>query len=104
MPYAIVRTGGRQFRVEPGQSVDIELLEAAPGDQVEFREVLMVGGEGGVTYGRPLVEGAKVVAQVVEERKGPKLIIFKYKPKTRYRRKTGHRQRFTRVSITEIVA
>lgn len=104
MTFAIVRTGGKQLRVEPGQVVDVEMLEADPGDRVEFIDVLLVGGEDGVSYGRPAVEGARVVAQVVEQRKGPKIIVFKYKPKTRYRKKTGHRQRLTRLSIKEIVA
>jgi large subunit ribosomal protein L21 len=104
MSFAIVRSGGKQFRVEPGHAVDVELLDAQPGDQVEFLDVLMVASDSGVTFGHPTVEGAKVVAQVVEQRRGPKIIVFKYKPKTRYRKKTGHRQNLTRVSIREIVA
>ncbi len=104
MPYAIMRTGGKQLRVEPGQTVDVELLEANPGDQVEFRDVLLLGLDDGVQFGRPFVEGARVVAQVVGETKGPKLIVFKYKSKTRYRRKTGHRQKFTRVAIQDILS
>lgn len=104
MPFAIVRTGGKQLRVEPGQLVDVELIDARPGDRVELLDVLLVGGENGVTFGKPTVEGARVVAQVVEQRKGKKIIVFKYKPKTRYRKKTGHRQQLTRLSIQEIVA
>ena len=104
MGFAIVRAGGKQIRVEPGQLVDVELVQAQPGDTLEFNEVLLVGGDSGVTYGKPTVNGAKVVGQVVEQRKGPKIIVFKYKPKTRYRKKTGHRQRLTRVAIQEIVA
>lgn len=104
MAFAIVRTGGRQLRVEPGQVIDVDLLDAQPGDRVELLEVLLVGGDTGVTYGRPTVEGARVLAQVVDQRKGPKIVVFKYKPKTRYRKKTGHRQRLTRLSIQEIVA
>lgn len=104
MAFAIVRTGGKQLRVEPGETVDVELLDADAGDQVEFLDVLLVGGETGVTYGKPTVEGARVIARVLGPAKGPKVIVFKYKPKTRYRKKTGHRQKFTRVSITEIVA
>jgi large subunit ribosomal protein L21 len=90
--------------MEPGQTVDVELLDAQPGDQVEFLDVLMVAGDTGPTFGHPTVEGARVVAQVIEQRKGPKIIVFKYKPKTRYRKKTGHRQNMTRLSIREIVA
>jgi large subunit ribosomal protein L21 len=104
MTFAIVRAGGKQLRVEPGQLVDVELIEANPGDQVELNDVLLIGGDGDVKYGHPLVDGARVVAQVVEQRKGPKIIVFKYKPKTRYRKKTGHRQMLTRLSIQEIVS
>lgn len=103
MPYAIVRAGGKQLRVEPGQMVDVELLDAAPGDTVEFNDVLLIGGDDGIRYGKPTVEGARVVASVVSQTKGPKIIVFKYKPKTRYRKKTGHRQQYTRLNIQEIV-
>lgn len=103
MTFAIVRAGGKQLRVEPGQLVDVELLDADPGDRIEFNDVLLIGGNGDVKYGRPYVEGARVVAQVVAQRKGPKIIVFKYKPKTRYRKKTGHRQMLTRLTIQEIV-
>ncbi|HEV3308998.1 MAG TPA: 50S ribosomal protein L21 [Chloroflexota bacterium] len=104
MTFAVVRSGGKQTLVEPGQVVDFELIEAQPGDQVQFNDVLLVGGDGPVRYGKPTVEGAHVVGQVLEQRRGPKIIVFKYKPKTRYRKKTGHRQQLTRVSIQEIVA
>jgi large subunit ribosomal protein L21 len=103
MTFAIVRAGGKQLRVEPGQVVDVEKIAAEPGDRVELNDVLLIGGDGEPTYGKPLVDGARVVAEVVECRKGPKVIVFKYKPKTRYRKKTGHRQALTRLSIQEIV-
>ncbi len=103
MPFAIVRTGGKQVRVQPGQTIEVERLTAQPGDRVEFLEVLLLGGDdGGVTYGRPTVEGAKVIGEVLGERRARKIIVFKYKPKTRYRRKTGHRQNLTRVAVQEI--
>jgi large subunit ribosomal protein L21 len=104
MTFAIIRAGGKQLRVEPGQVVDVELIEAEADDQVDLTDVLLVSGDDGVKLGNPTVEGARVVARVVGETKGPKLIVFKYKPKTRYRRKTGHRQHFTRLAIQEIVA
>lgn len=100
--YAIIKTGGHQYRVAPGDTIEVELLEAEPGSQVELGEVLMVGGDNGVQVGTPTVAGARVIATVVGQAKGPKLIIFKFKPKKRIRRKTGHRQGLTRLSIKEI--
>lgn len=105
MAFAIVRAGGKQVRVEPGQTVDVERIDAQPGDSVEFSDVLMItGSDGAPTFGSPTVEGAKVVGTVLGERRAPKIVVFKYKPKTRYRKKTGHRQTLTQVSIQEIVA
>jgi large subunit ribosomal protein L21 len=100
--YAIIRTGGHQYRVAPGDTIDVEKLDAQVGDTVELGEVLMFSGDDDVRVGAPLVEGAKVIATVVGQRKGEKLIVFKFKPKKRYRRKTGHRQQLTRLSIQEI--
>jgi large subunit ribosomal protein L21 len=101
--YAIIRTGGHQYRVTPGDTIIVERLEGALGTQVELGEVLMVGGgDDGVQVGAPLLEGAKVLATVVAQDRGPKLIVFKYKAKKRYRRKTGHRQNLTRLAIKEI--
>ena len=100
--YAIIRTGGHQYRVAPGDTIDVEKLEAQVGDTVELGEVLMFSGDDDVRVGAPVVEGAKVIATVVGQRKGEKLIVFKFKPKKRYRRKTGHRQQLTRLSIQEI--
>ena len=100
--YAIIRTGGHQYKVEPGDTIEVERLEAEPGSQVELAEVLMVSNDDGVQVGTPLVEGAKVVATVLRQGKGPKLVVFKYKPKKRYRRKTGHRQNLTMLSIKAI--
>lgn len=100
--YAIVRTGGHQYKVAPGDTIEVEKLEGKPGSQVELGEVLMVSGDDGVQVGTPMISGAKVIARVVSQGKGEKLIVFKYKPKKRYRRKTGHRQSLTRLSIKEI--
>ncbi len=102
--YAIVETGGKQYRVTEGQTLDVELLGVPEGDTVELDKVLLVGQDSGITVGTPYVDGAKVVADVAGEVKGEKLIIFKYKRKVRYRRKTGHRQHFTRIQITSIQA
>ncbi|MBI2873000.1 MAG: 50S ribosomal protein L21 [Chloroflexi bacterium] len=103
MTYAVVETGGKQYRVSPGATVDVERLPAQPGDLVEVGRVLMVGGDGGVAVGTPVLEGAKVVAEVQSHGRGKKIIVFKFKNKTRYRRKQGHRQAYTRLLIKEIV-
>ena len=100
--YAIIQTGGKQYKVKPGDTVSVELLKAEPGATVELTNVLMVAGDDGVKTGDAL-QGALVRATVVAQTKGPKLTIFKYKPKIRYRRKTGHRQPLTRLKIGEIV-
>ena len=100
--YAIVRTGGHQYRVAPGDVIEVERLEAEPGSQIELVDVLMVSGDDGVQVGTPTVGGAKVIAKVLSQGKGEKLVVFKFKPKKRYRRKTGHRQNLTMLSIKEI--
>lgn len=101
--YAIVRTGGKQYRVEPDQTLDVDRLPAEVGSTVELEEVLLVAGDDGVQVGRPVVEGARVVAEVVEHLRGEKIRVFKYKNKTRYRRRKGHRQNYTRLTIRRIV-
>jgi large subunit ribosomal protein L21 len=100
--YAVVETGGKQYRVQPGDTLDVELLDAEQGNTIELGRVLMLGGDGDAVIGQPVVPGARVLAEVVGQVKGDKIIVFKYKSKVRYRRKTGHRQKFTRVRITEI--
>ncbi len=103
--FAVVETGGKQYKVAPGDQLDVELLSIEVGKQFDLGRVLMVGSDGGeVLVGSPLVDGARVVATVVAEHRGDKLIVFKYKPKKRYRRKNGHRQTLTRVNIDEIFA
>ena len=102
--YAIIKTGGKQYKVAEGAEIIIEKLDAAEGDSVTFDEVLAVGEGGEIKFGRPLVEGAKVTGSVVKVGKGPKIRIFKYKHKTNYRRRQGHRQPFTKVKIEKIEA
>ena len=101
--YAVIKTGGKQYRVRPGDSVEVECLPYEVGEQIELDEVLLVANGNGVRIGRPLVDGAKVKATVVRQAKGRKLIVFKYRPSKRYRRKRGHRQHLTRLRIDEIV-
>ncbi len=103
--YAIIRDRGMQYRVEQGQVLTIDLIEEAePGSQIELGEVLMVGDGETVHVGTPLLDGARVQAQVLGEKKGDKIIIFRYRNKKRYRRRTGHRQRYTQIKISAIVA
>jgi large subunit ribosomal protein L21 len=102
--YAVVRTGGKQYNVRAGQSIDVEKLPYDVGEEIELDEVLLVAGDGQPQIGQPLVEGAKVRATVTRQSKGRKVVVFKYKNKNRYRRKLGHRQMYTRLRIDEIVA
>ncbi len=99
--FAIIKTGGKQYRAEPNTVLRVEKLDAAVGEKVEF-DALMVGGDGGVKIGTPVVEGAKVVAEVLRHGKGKKVVVAKFKAKVNYRRKKGHRQPFTEIRITEI--
>ena len=100
--YAIIKTGGKQYKVSEGSEVIIEKLEVSEGDNVTFDEVLTIVDGDNVKVGTPKVEGAKVTASVVKNGKGPKIRIFKYKHKTNYRRRAGHRQPFTKVKIEKI--
>ena len=101
--YAIIRDRGMQYRVEEGQIVEVALLDAEPGSQVELGEVLLIGGGERAQVGSPLIAGAKVLAKVLGDVKGDKIVVFKYKNKKRYRRRTGHRQQYTRIAISQIV-
>ena len=101
--YAIVNTGGKQYRMQPGDTVRVEYLPGDQGDLIELDDVrLLSDDDGDVTVGAPTVEGAKVTAEVVQQGRGKKVIVFKYKAKTRYRRKNGHRQNFTELRVTDI--
>ncbi|MGC9332856.1 MAG: 50S ribosomal protein L21 [Anaerolineae bacterium] len=102
--YAVVKTGGKQYRVSPGDTIDVEKLPYEVGDQVELDKILLVANGPEAKIGQPLVDGAKVKATVTRQAKGPKVIVFKYRPSKRYRRKKGHRQHYTRLRIDEIVA
>jgi large subunit ribosomal protein L21 len=100
--YAVVRTGGKQYRVEEGHTIDVERLGAAEGERVELSDVLLLADGADVKVGTPTVPGVKVVAEVVGHGRGEKIAVFKYKSKTRHRAKTGHRQPYTRLTIREI--
>jgi large subunit ribosomal protein L21 len=101
--YAIVETGGKQYKVAPGQKVDVDRLAVAEGEDVELSRVLLITDGGDTIIGSPTIDGAKVIATCLGEKKGEKIIVFKYKPKVRYRRKTGHRQLYATLEIKEIV-
>ena len=102
--YAVLTTGGKQYRVEPGSELEVERLSGDAGSSVTFDRVLLVGDGEALTIGTPIVEGATVSGTVLGEALGPKLIIFKFKQKATYRRKNGHRQHLTRIRIDEINA
>ncbi len=98
--YAIIQTGGKQFKVEKGTIINVEKLDAQVGDQVTF-EALMTEN-GGAVFGNPVVEGVKVVGKVLAHDKAKKVIVFKYKPKKDFRKTQGHRQPFTKVEIVDL--
>ncbi len=104
--FAIIKTGGKQYKVLEGEKLLVEKLDHPAGEEFDFEEVLMVanGSSEGVKIGTPLVEGAKVRARVLEHAKGDKKIVFKYTRKTRYKKKKGHRQPYTKVEILKITA
>ncbi|HTQ04775.1 MAG TPA: 50S ribosomal protein L21 [Polyangiaceae bacterium] len=101
MAYAIIRSGGKQYRVAEGDTVRVDLLSGAAGDKIKFDDVLMIGGDA-PKIGKPLVAGASVEAEIVGETKGDKLVVFKFRKRKRSRRKAGHRQAFTSVKITKV--
>ncbi|HZJ84052.1 MAG TPA: 50S ribosomal protein L21 [Syntrophomonadaceae bacterium] len=101
--YAVIKTGGKQFKVSEGDFLKIEKLDAEAGDTITFEEVLLVNdGNGNLQVGNPLVANAKVSARVLEQGKDKKIIVYKYKKRKKYRKKQGHRQPYTRVKITKI--
>ncbi len=102
MKYAIVESGGKQYKAVEGQSIVVDRLEVGAGEKVVLNDVLLTVDDGAVKVGQPFVKNAKVSATVVGEEKGPKIIVFKYRPKKHYRVKTGHRQLYTRIQIDSI--
>ncbi|MCR4431450.1 MAG: 50S ribosomal protein L21 [Tepidanaerobacteraceae bacterium] len=100
--YAIIETGGKQYRISEGDVLQVEKLAAAEGETVEFDRVLALSKEDQLSVGKPCLENVKVKATVLRHGKGEKIIVFKYKPKKNYRRKRGHRQPFTEVKIEKI--
>jgi large subunit ribosomal protein L21 len=101
--YAIIELGGKQYKVAPKQTIEVERLDVAEGDTVKLDKVLFIGGDKDTLVGNPIIKGAKVVATSLGETKGEKVIVFKYKSKVRYRRKKGHRQTYTKILVNEIV-
>jgi large subunit ribosomal protein L21 len=104
--YAVIQTGGKQYRVEPGKTVVVEKIEGDAGAKVTFDQVLLVSsGDGAkVTVGKPLVAGAKVTGEIVEQTKGDKLVVFKFRLRKNYVRRNGHRQNLTAIKIAAIEA
>ena len=103
MEYAIIETGGKQYTVHPGEVLKVEKLLHAQEEVMELDRVLLIAKDGNVKVGQPLLEGAKVKAEVVSHGKSPKVIVFKYKRKVRYKRKVGHRQQYTELKVVEII-
>ena len=102
MKYAIVESGGKQYKVVEGATVEVDKLPLEVGTKIDLNEVLLISDEGDIVVGKPLVEGAKVAATVVAQVKAPKVIVFKYKSRVNYRVKQGHRQQYTRLMIEDI--
>lgn len=100
--YAVIRSGGKQVRVTPGQAFRVEKLEGAVGEPITLGDVLMVGGEGTPRVGTPVIAGASVVGTITAQDRGPKITIFKMKRRKGYRRKMGHRQSFTEIRVERI--
>ena len=102
--YAVIRTGGKQYKVAQGDVITVEKLAGEAGEAITFDQVLALGGEDGLTVGTPVLDGASVQAEVVEQTRGDKIIVFKKKRRKNYRRKRGHRQYLTVLRVTDILA
>ena len=100
--YAVIQTGGKQYKVKAGEELSVEKLDGKVGDEVHLDKVLLISKEDKVIVGRPVLENAKVVAKITKQARGPKIVVYKYKRRKRYRKKQGHRQDFTAVTIMEI--
>jgi large subunit ribosomal protein L21 len=101
--FAVIRTGGKQYRVAPNDIIEVEKIAGKPGDIVELAEVILLGGDGGPKTGSPTIAGAMVAAEVIEQTRADKIVVFKKKRRKNYRRKKGHRQLLTALRITEIL-
>jgi large subunit ribosomal protein L21 len=101
--YAVIETGGKQYRVQPGETVVVETLPGETGETVEFSRVLLISDDESVAVGRPIIEGARVTGQILEHGRGEKLTVFKFKRRKNYRVRTGHRQQYTAVKIDQVV-
>ncbi len=101
--YAVIETGGKQYRVEVGTEIEVEYLDVEPGQTLDIERVLLVADEDATAVGRPLVDGARVTASVVRQDRGDKIVVFKYRPKARRRVKHGHRQELTVLRVSDIV-
>lgn len=101
--YAVIETGGKQYRVQEGDVIFVEKINAEEGETVDLSKVLLVSKDGEVKIGKPYVDGAKVEAKVLGHGKAKKIVVFKYKPKKNYRKKQGHRQPYTKLQIEKIV-
>jgi large subunit ribosomal protein L21 len=104
MVYAVIETGGKQYRVNSGQVISLEKIRGEAGETIQLDRVLLIQGDQGITVGAPTIPGASVTAEVVAQGRGPKVVVFKKKRRKNYRRTNGHRQSQTKVRITDIVA
>jgi len=102
--YAVIRSGGKQYKVNPGELLDVEKISGKVGDHVELTEVLLLGKDGEVETGKPLLTNAKIIGEIIKQGKSKKILVFKSKRRKGYRKKQGHRQYFTTLRIKEIVA
>jgi len=102
--YAVIQTGGKQYKVEPGEELRVEKLDGKVGDEVYLDKVLLVSKGEKVSVGKPVLKNAKVVARITRQARGPKIVVFKYKRRKRYRKEQGHRQDFTGLKIIGIEA
>ena len=102
--YAVIRTGGKQYRAAVGETIQVEKLEGSVGQTLQLDEVLLLAQGEAVTVGRPLVAGAKITAEIVAQGRAPKVVIYKFRRRKKYRRKTGHRQMVTSLKITGITS
>lgn len=100
--YAIIRSGNRQYRAEVGKYIDVERLPNKVDDKIEITDVLLVGNDSGTVIGQPTVDGASVAATVIDQFRAPKILVFKYRQRTKFRRKRGHRQYYTRIRVDAI--